>query len=312
MKKALSLFLVVCIILATVGCSQKKSNASAPSPAPSPPMVGGMAPEMAAPSAPPQFDASTGKGKVELGSVSVSVPKDERKIVYSAFLSLETLNFDETLASLTTLIDSNKGYIASTNSDGNAIGQTGRRSARLEVKVPVENYAAFLSGVDKSGTVFSKSESADDITAQYMDTDARLKTLMEQEKRLLQILEKAEKLEDLLAIETSLSEVRYQIESFTSQMNVYKNMVSYSTVTLEVREVKNISESDETFAQRIMVAIKGSIREAINTVENLFIALIYLVPYILVAVVLIVISIPIFKKRKDKKISKKTDEEPKK
>lgn len=77
-----------------------------------------------------------------------------------------------------------------------------------------------------------------DVTTQYMDIEARLSNLTAQRTRLQELQASAENLADLLEIESSLSDVQYQIESWQSQLDWYSQQVSCSTVYLSLDEVK--------------------------------------------------------------------------
>ena len=80
--------------------------------------------------------------------------------------------------------------------------------------------------------------------------EARLGSLHTQEERLLELAAQAEKLEDLLAIEEQLTQVRYQIESYTGQQRVYDSLISYSTVEAHLSEVQALTPTDPSFATR--------------------------------------------------------------
>ena len=72
------------------------------------------------------------------------------------------------------------------------------------------------------------------------------KALETEQDRLLELMEQAETTEDLLAIESRLTDVRYQLESAASQLKLYDSLVSYSTVYLTVEEVQKLTPRSGT------------------------------------------------------------------
>ena len=106
------------------------------------------------------------------------------------------------------------------------------------------------------GSVTSKSESAEDVTTQYMDIEARLDNLTAQRTRLQELQASADNLTDLLQIESSLSDVQYQIESYQSQLNWYSQQVSYCTVNITLAEVETLP-TGTSFAARLADAAKN-------------------------------------------------------
>ena len=112
----------------------------------------------------------------------------------------------------------------------------------------------------------------------------------------------AEKLEDIIALEDKLTDVRYQIDSLTGQQKLYDNQVAYATVTVSVQEVKSETVLSPSFGQRMVKALSGSVENAVNFAQNLVIFLIYLLPFLLVlalvAVVVLLLSARARRRRK--------------
>ena len=104
------------------------------------------------------------------------------------------------------------------------------RSVNLTYRVPQANYQSFLDAVAQAGNVTYKSQQAEDVTTQYMDIEARLSNLTAQRTRLQELQAQADNLSDLLQIETSLTDVQSQIESWQSQLDWYSNQVSLSLI----------------------------------------------------------------------------------
>lgn len=117
--------------------------------------------------------------------------------------------------------------------------------ADLTIRIPADQLANFVSQVSEISNVTSSRESAEDVTLSYADTESRKKALETEQDRLLELMEQAETTEDLLAIESRLTDVRYQLESAASQLKLYDSLVSYSTVYLTVEEVQKLTPVQE-------------------------------------------------------------------
>ena len=164
-----------------------------------------------------------------------STVESSRKIVYNASVRMETTDYDTTRAALQEAVTAANGYLESTDQGGSK--DSGSRYTYYTARIPAENYRSFLTAAGEAGNVTSLNESAQDITAEYVDVEARLKALNDQRDRLNALADKAETTADLLEIESQLSDVQYQLESYTGQMRLMDNQVRYSTVDISLQEV---------------------------------------------------------------------------
>ena len=193
-------------------------------------------------------------GNVE-GENSASGTVDSAKIIYTAYLSIETKDFDGARQQLDETLDSMDGYMESSNEYTDSTDNT--RTLSLTLRVPESAYSAFLTSAEAAGSVISRSESADDVTTQYLDIEARLDTLTAQRTRLQELQASADALSDLLQIESSLSDVQYQIESYQSQLNWYANQVQYCTVNITLNEVETLTSTGSSFGARLTDAFRN-------------------------------------------------------
>ena len=191
-------------------------------------------------------------GNLESGTARTA---DSAKIIYTADLSIETKDYDQSLQQLNETLDDADGYMESSSEYTDSTDNT--RTLSLTLRVPEEAYRAFLGAAENVlGSVIRKSESADDVTTQYMDIEARLDSLTAQRSRLQELQSGADNLSDLLQIESSLSDVQYQIESYQSQLNWYSQQVSYCTVNITLDEVETLT-TGTSFAARLADAAKN-------------------------------------------------------
>ena len=180
--------------------------------------------------------------------------------LFKAILSLETMEFERALAQISELVSGAGGYVESQSVDGRSLSYRGsyyERSASVTARVPAEKLDEVVAGVGGLCNIVSRSENMDDITDSYFDAQARLDSLRQQEASLLEILSKAEKLEDVVQLQTALSDVRYQIESLTAQLKRMDSQVTYSYLNMDLREVVEYQETaakPKTFGEKLSAA----------------------------------------------------------
>ncbi len=229
-----------------------------------------------------------GAGAADLDSGALT-PQDSRKIIYNATLWLETKQFDQASADLLEAASQAGAYVQSSESSGSA--EQGNRSVYYTLRVPADHYGEFLNAAAQAANLIRRSESSQDVTAEYVDLEARLASLEQQRQRLDELAAQAESLEDLLAIESQRSEVQYQIESYTGQMNVLQDQISYSTVDVYLDEVTELTPQSPSFVSRVGSAFRGSWNGFVSVVQELVIGLIYLLPFLVMAAVVIALVV---------------------
>ena len=204
------------------------------------------------------------------------------KIIYTANLTLESKDYDTARAALDAALNDAGGYLES-SSEYSDVGSS--RSVNLTFRVPEENYQSFLDAVAQAGNVTYKSQQAEDVTTQYMDIEARLDSLKEQRVRLQELKASADNLSDLLQIESSLSDVQYQLESYQSQLDWYSRQVECCTVYLSLEEVQTYTPVEEGFGSRIQNALREGWSGFVETVQSVAVFLVGHWPFIVVGAV---------------------------
>lgn len=250
--------------------------------------------DAAAPAASPEGAGSWGEvGDDALTDSAAQLLADpNRKIIYNAYLVIESTGYEETRSALLAAAAAAGGYVESSSQYGSA--EEGNRRVDLTLRIPSQNYSSFLAAAEDAGSLLQKDESTQDITREYVDVQARLDSLKNQERRLQELAAQAESLEDLLAIEQRLSDVQYQIESYTAQQRIYDDQVDYSTVTVNLSEVRVYTPTKRGFGSRIVSAFQNSWSDFGEGVQDFAVGLVYALPSLLVlaaiaAVVLILV-----------------------
>lgn len=249
----------------------------------------------------------------EDGAATPQVEDTSRKLIKNVNLSVETETFEELLATITEKTESFSGYIEEsyTYNGSNYYGR-GTRNASMTVRIPAQQLDAFLSSVSEVSNVISRNDSVSDVTLQYVDMESHKKALTAEQDRLLELLEQAESVEDIITIESRLSDVRYQIESMESQLRTLQNQVSYSTVYLDIQEVEKLTPVEEqTRGEMIREGFVDSLYGVGNGLLDFGTAVIIDLPYLVVwaaVILLVILIIRLLRKHRKNKEQKKMQE----
>lgn len=245
--------------------------------------------------------------EAEAGSGTAGQPDSGRKLIKTVSMDVETEDFDGLLVKLENRVKDLNGYIESSNVRGNARYNENRYSS-MTIRIPSGELDNFVNEVAEISNITWKSENIEDITLNYVDVESRKKALEVEQERLMALLEKAESVEDIISIESRLSDVRYELQSYASRLLIYDNQVDYSTVNLDIREVKRLTPQEEpTVWERISTGFVDNFKGVLKLIENVAVGVVILIPYWGVLVILIVIVIAVCKgisvmqkKRKEK------------
>lgn len=224
-------------------------------------------------------------------------PQAGRKLITTMNVSAETEHFDELMGNLEKQITEMGGYIESSNQWNGSVDYYGNRindrNASLTIRIPAEKLDSFLTMMEVSSNITNKSKSVEDVTLAYVDLESHKKALLAEEERLLELLEMAETVEDLISIEDKLANVRYQLESMESQLRTYDNRINYSTVYLDIQEVTRLTPTEEpTTWNRIKNGFSENLYDLGEGIKDFFIGVVINIPYI--ALVLILLAIGAF------------------
>ena len=185
----------------------------------------------------PATSASAATNAEEIGpspSASAQPGPANRKLIRNARVDLEVRNFEEAVQQIGGFASEARGYIATSSSDKQ---ENGKLRGEVVVKVLPENLDDFLEKLRGVGDLKNQTIGTDDVTKQYLDTDARLKNAQAMEQRLLEVLKrKSDDINDLLAVEKELGRVREQIEQMQGELKFMDTQAQFATVTIALAE----------------------------------------------------------------------------
>jgi hypothetical protein len=239
-------------------------------------------------------------------SESPNLPAD-RKLIRTVRMQAETEDLTGVMTQLEQTLTQFGGYLQQKEIyQGSTYRGTQKRSAYLVIRIPAKDLDAFLVQLSGTAHVVSTNESVDDVTLQYIDVDSQLKALRTEEERLLALMEKAESLADLLAIEQRLTQVQQQIQSVTSQLKALDSQIEYATIYLNLDEVVEYTPvEEESTWQKIGTGFMDSLSDIGNGFVDVFVFLVANSPRLLllggIAFVVILLIRRSNKRKKEKK-----------
>ena len=212
----------------------------------------------------------------------------ERKIVYTATLQMVVEDFATVPAKVVKLAQDHGGFIANSNIRGSSGSP---RNGTWTIRVPVAGYGDFLEAASGLGEVTQRTTDSREVTAQFYDVEANIRNKQKEEDRLLKHLESStDKLEDILAVEQNLSRVRGESERLQGRIRVLKDLTSFTTVTLEIREVKDyVPPEAPTFGTRIRRTWEGTLESLLYGSQNFLLFCIAAGPWIVIWAIPIVL-----------------------
>ncbi|MFR2042650.1 MAG: DUF4349 domain-containing protein [Oscillospiraceae bacterium] len=241
------------------------------------------------------------------GDTDSTVLPEGRKWIITVNMSAETEDLDALMEALNGKISGLGGYVEDQDSyNGSMYSSRRYRSASLTVRVPAERVDEFTAEMSGIANVVSTNLSREDITLSYVATESRVKALQTEEARLLELMEQAETMADLLEIESRLTDVRYELENRASQLRLYDNQVDYATIYLSIDEVQEYTPVEEpTVWERISGGFVSSIKGVGNGLLDLLVWVLAKSPYLVILGGVTVGVVVLVKKRKARKAEKK-------
>ena len=209
---------------------------------------------------------------------------ENRKWIITVDMSLETDDLETLQSALNERIAALEGFVENYSVyNGSTRANYRYRNANMTVRIPADRVTAFTQEVGGMANVVSNNLRREDVTLQYVDTEGRVEALQTEEARLLELLAGAETMSDLLEIEARLSDVRYELESYTSRLRTLDNRIDYATIYLFIEEVQEYTPVEEpTFLERITGGFGDSLEGLWQSLQDLAVFLVVSFPYILV------------------------------
>ncbi|MEI7512678.1 MAG: DUF4349 domain-containing protein [Candidatus Uhrbacteria bacterium] len=207
------------------------------------------------------------------------------KIIRNGSLTLRVDNATKRMEELRAIVTNAKGFVSSANVVDNANVKT----ATVTVRIPNDKFDEVRRAAKAlASTVFVESENSDDVTAQFVDLDARLNAAKAEEQQYLEILKKSGSIEDTLAVTEQLSRVRANIEQLQGQMRYMNDQTSYATLNITLTEEAKVEAPSTVWKplETFNIAARGLVQSLQNLADTLITAGVFIVG-LLVPIVLV-------------------------
>jgi hypothetical protein len=233
--------------------------------------------------------------KMEMGDEEIVAPTTvqktnetvERKLIKEGHVEFETNNVNSTRKTIFEAVKKYNGYVSSDQE----FKSPGRKSNTVVIRIPADNFDNLLKDATQGVEKFENKEiNVKDVTGEFLDIQARLKTKKELENRFLGLLKQAKNVTEILEIEKQIGELRSEIESIEGRLKYLQDRVSFSTLTMTFY----VSIPNETeFGQKF----KNGFRNGWDNLIWFFVVLTNIWPFILIGLILI-IGIRIYRRKK--------------
>lgn len=298
-KKIMGLMLIVTLAMFLFGCGAKSDTAKSEEAYD----AGSVANQSAYSSGEMAPAASENEASAFGARAAYAAQTAEQKIIKNATLRLTGKEVQEIAREIEKATEEAGGFVANSNQYK---GSRDQLRLELTLRIPAGKFAAFITYLEGLGTVEEKRIYTDDVTEQYIDLAAKVKSLTIQEERLQDILSKATRVEDLLKIEQELGRVRGEIDSYTGQLRYLTNKVDFSTIELGLSEIGleqkklNVNNISGVFSDS-KAAFIASINGLLSTISSFVVMVFAFLPFAVVLVLLAIVFLNIRRRIKNKK-----------
>ena len=230
------------------------------------------------------------KAGLDVTLVSAQGVPSARKIVYKATLSLVVEDFGAAEKSITQLVTAAGGYVAQFRED-RTLGDL--RGGQWVLRVPVDQFEKVLDGAAKLGVTQRREVQSEDVSEEYVDLSARLKSKQGIEARLLELVKnKTDEVRDILTVETELGRVREEIERVEGRLRYLADRVALTTITIDAREQRNyVPPEVPSLAGKIALTFQASLDVLWQATEAAILLVVAIVPFV---VILLLVLGPLF------------------
>ncbi len=293
MKRMVSLLLALVLALVLAGCGASKAAGGASD------SMAASEPEAGYWSNNSKSDDSYDEDGYDADGTPASDPASRPvKMIYNGYMEMQTQDFDTAASGIEALVRELGGYFQQSSVSNR--GSSSYRYGSYTIRIPAAQFEAFFQRAGQLCHVTYTNTTADDVSESYYDTEARLETARIKLERLQQLLAKATSMEDIITIESAISETEWDIENLSGTLRHYDALVDYATINVELSEVYQLSGQDKavtTFGGRLGQSFVNGLRAVGSALEDFAVWLAYSWVWLAVIAAVIVIVIRIVRRR---------------
>lgn len=212
----------------------------------------------------------------------INTAPTDRKIIRNAELNLEAENPEQAQQQITAIAESKGGFVVESQQSSSDIKSTTRDTVVMTVRVPGERFSETLDEIRKTASrVVVENVKGQDVTEEFIDIEAQLTAKKALEQQFMEIMKRANTVEDALNVQSQLAEVRGEIERIEGRKRFLENQANLSTIKIRLQTAKVFAASSEGFGDRLSDSFTAGFDVALNFVLGLLTLLIAVLPFAL-------------------------------
>jgi len=243
-------------------------------------------------------ETATESGNGNIPTLPTIPEKTNEKIIYYFSYTIQTTDYKKTDKSLKDIMSKTNSYIE----NGNVWQSSNDKfNAEYTIRVPKDKSSQFQSDLSSLGTITQQSVRTENKTKSYKDMESYLKTLEIREERFQKLLEKADKMEDIIMINNELSNILSEKEQYKKDLDQIDYDVDYQYFTVNVSEVNKTDPSVGTEGG-LMKDISDAFQDSLDGLQIFFsFILLSLIRNWYIIVILLIVAVIIFRKIRKRK-----------
>jgi hypothetical protein len=206
----------------------------------------------------------------------------DARIIRTADLSIEVekSGFQDAFERAQLVAQKYAGYVASSSVWGEK-----SKSGNLLLRVPSKSYESAMADLSGLGTIDAQSSDSQEVTDQFIDLNARLRTWQAQQNVLLRLMEDANSIAETMTVQRELQQVQFQIEQIKGQLRVLRDQTAYATIAVEIHEPGAVKPVPGTDKPSLTALFQQALAGFLSIVSLVIVGLGYLIPISLIALV---------------------------
>jgi len=206
----------------------------------------------------------------------------ERKIIRNADLTLEANAPEEAQNKITAIAESKGGFVIESSQSGSDAQATTRDTVTMTIRIPAAKFNETLDAIRQtSSRVIVETVKGQDVTEEFIDIEARLKTQKALEAQFLEIMKRSNSVEDALNVQREIANVRTEIEKVEGRKHFLENQASLSTIKIKLQTPIAFAGNSSGFFNQLGESISAGLNGAMSFLLVMVTALIALVPFLL-------------------------------
>jgi hypothetical protein len=222
----------------------------------------------------------------KVGATAISLRRTEesyasdRKIIRNAELNLEAENPEDAQRKITSIAELRGGFVVESQQSSSEVTSVTRDIVGMTVRVPADKFSETLADIRNVSTrVVLESVKGQDVTEEFIDIEAQIKAKKALEQQFMEIMKRANTVEDALNVQSELAVVRGEIERVEGRKRFLENQSSLSTIKIRLQTAKVFAANSVGFGDRVAGAFMAGADVAINFVMGLITVVVAILPF---------------------------------